>query len=141
MAYSPTRKEQETVIRWNEEERVAHWYSSSATQIRRMDDLAARYPEAFTLQRRSDWDVEYSFDPRHVKITRPAIEEQTATRHGTALRTRSEQKNASAHKSFFDERGKSGADTRSTVKPWQIPPNLDAFPDDSASRWFMRRGD
>lgn len=51
MAYSPTLYERETIIRWDDENDEANFYTASPVQMRKMDRLCAEHPESFRVKR------------------------------------------------------------------------------------------
>jgi hypothetical protein len=66
--------EQETIICLDEDEKLAHWYSSSPVSIRRMEKLAAAYPYAYNLAQSQSDDARFVFDPRYLRYGKPISE-------------------------------------------------------------------
>lgn len=72
--------EQETIIRWDEEDKLIRWYSCSTVQLRRMEKMAARYPGQFRLVRRTDDSAWYEFAPGLLRIRGPLSAAAVAAR-------------------------------------------------------------
>lgn len=77
-----TRAEQETHIVWDEEEKVAHIYTSSPVSMRRLDNFCTQYPDVYNnIWQEFDKDgrrtaAKYVVDSRYIKYGRPASEAQ-----------------------------------------------------------------
>ena len=80
--------EQETIIRWDEEDKLIRWYSCSTVQLRRMEKMAARYPGQFRLVRRTDDSAWYEFAPGLLRIRKPMSDAQREACQVKALRMR-----------------------------------------------------
>lgn len=87
MSYTMTRAERETIIRWDLEERQVHWYSTDPSQLLKMDRLSAAYPDVYKLVKRDEYGATYYFDPKYVRIGKPASEavKEAARRKGAFL--------------------------------------------------------
>ncbi len=83
-----TRAEQETIIRWDAEEQVAHVDTANPATIRKLDKLVAEFPDAYRCVRE---DAEYpakryAFPARYVRFGKPPSEAQREAGRAAAAR-------------------------------------------------------
>lgn len=72
------KMEQETSVVWDEEERIAHIYSSSTNTMRKLDKLVGDYPEIYKCVW-SDKDgtaKKYEVAKSYIRFRKPASEAQ-----------------------------------------------------------------
>jgi len=76
MQYS--KQEQETTIVWDEQERIAHIYSSSPITIRKLDKLVQSNPEAYSCVWTEPGGTakKYTVSYKLIKFRKPLSEEQ-----------------------------------------------------------------
>lgn len=65
-----TKYEQETIINYNQEEKIASCYTMDRALIRRLDTLAEKHKE-ITLLRTDDGMREYTFPKKWIKVRAP----------------------------------------------------------------------
>ena len=76
--YHFKKAEQETHIRWDAEERIAHIYTANPADIRKLDKLAEDYPEEY----KCVWAdgkfaaKKYEVDAKHIRFRKPASQAQ-----------------------------------------------------------------
>ena len=70
MQYS--RQEQETSIVWDEQERIAHIYSSSPISIRKLDKLCAECPDTYSCIWSDGTAKKYTVSPKLIRFAKPA---------------------------------------------------------------------
>ena len=71
MQYS--KQEQETTITWDEQERIAHIYSSSPITIRKLDKLVAQFPDTYSCvwSEPGDTAKKYTVSHKLIKFSKP----------------------------------------------------------------------
>lgn len=76
--YSLTRAEQEVVIRWDAETRTASIDTADPVTIRKLDALAAQYPETYRLVSVDDLygAKRYEVPAKYVRFGKPASDAQ-----------------------------------------------------------------
>ena len=74
--YQLSRAEQETVIRWDAEEQLAHIHSATPATIRKLDKLAAEFPTVYRCTRTDDKYLakDYEVDAKYVRFAKPPSE-------------------------------------------------------------------
>ena len=74
MQYS--KQEQETTITWDEQERIAHIYSSSPITIRKLDKLVVQFPDTYSCvwSEPGDTAKKYKVQPKYIRFGKPASE-------------------------------------------------------------------
>ena len=76
--YQISRVEQETTIRWDAAENVAHIYTAHPVTLRKLEGLSAEYPDVYRLV----WtDTQYparkfEVDAKYIRFGKPASEAQ-----------------------------------------------------------------
>lgn len=76
--YRFTKAEQETHIRWDAEERIAHIYTANPAEIRKFDKLVKDYPDVY----KCVWTdgkyqaKKYEVDAKHIRYKKPTSEKQ-----------------------------------------------------------------
>ena len=68
-----TKYEKETVIRYNDEEKIAYIYTTNKTLTARLDKLCKKYPDSFKLVATDEVSKKYEIDKKRVSITSPRI--------------------------------------------------------------------
>jgi len=73
---SISRAEQETIIRWDAEENIAHIDTANPSMILRLDRLAAAFPDTYTLvsEDKSYHAKKYRVPASFIRFGRPASE-------------------------------------------------------------------
>ena len=76
--YQISRIEQETTIRWDAAENVAHIYTAHPVTLRKLEGLSAEYPDVYRLV----WTdtrypaKKYEVDAKYIRFGKPASEAQ-----------------------------------------------------------------
>ena len=88
--YSLTNEERETHIMWNAATKTATIDTADPTVIRKLDKLAAEYPEAYRVTRTDNlygtkW---YEVDTRYIRFGKPASEARRAANRRAAQAAR-----------------------------------------------------
>lgn len=81
MPYKLSRYEQETHICWNEEDNLAHIYTTSPRMIKKLDALSEKYPDVYRSSKTGTINgetvsQEYDVPMRYVGFKKPASEKQ-----------------------------------------------------------------
>jgi len=86
MTYHLTLAEQETTINWDNELNTASIYTHDARLIRRLRELAEKYPSVFLLERSSpDRSVTYRVPKQLITVRAPYDEERRQKQRERAL--------------------------------------------------------
>lgn len=72
------RAEQETTIRFDPEDKIAHIYTTNPTVIRKMDKLCAEFPDAYRCVRTDPDNLAkwYTCPASYIRFGKPASEAQ-----------------------------------------------------------------
>lgn len=73
MAYSLSRSEMETHVRRDDEEQVAHIWTSSPMTIRKLDKLVAELPDVYKCVKRDGGCAKYETSMKRIKFSKPQI--------------------------------------------------------------------
>ena len=73
MTYRPTNMERETVIVFNESEKVARVYTHNGRILRKLEEGAKIMPEAFKIIASDEFSTTYEIPKKYVNITKPRI--------------------------------------------------------------------
>lgn len=68
-----SRWEQETVINYNNEERIATIYTRDPVIMKKLQKKAEKYPEHYICINRTDLDVTYECPKKYIKFYSPRI--------------------------------------------------------------------
>lgn len=79
-----TRYEMETVVNYNAGEQTATVYTRDKAVMRRLDQLAADYPEIYKLVRQTDIDKTYSVPKSYISYRKPRTEGEGKAENGKA---------------------------------------------------------
>jgi len=74
MGYKMMLAEQETIIRYNIDERLVNYYTTVPADRRKMDKRCAEFPDVFKKRRVDEYGAEYTFPMKMVKIGKPPTE-------------------------------------------------------------------
>lgn len=66
------KSEQETTIRWDREERIAHIWTCDPTAIRRLDKLAFNFPDTYHLERADKYGKFYTAPMERIRFSKPS---------------------------------------------------------------------
>lgn len=85
-----SRREQETTIRWDAEERIASIFTCDPVTIRKLDRLVQEHPDTYKLVRTGKEDYPtnwYEVEASHIRFMKPASEaRREAARQAAAAR-------------------------------------------------------
>ena len=82
-----TRQEQETVINFDNSSQTASIYTASPQMMRKLDALAAAYPEHYRIAERTEVSKTYSCDKKLITLRKPRKQNE-AHRQWTSERMR-----------------------------------------------------
>lgn len=66
-----SKLEMETIVNYNNGEKMAEVYSADPVVIRKLDDLCSRFPEDYECIKRDEWSATYRFSKKLVQFRTP----------------------------------------------------------------------
>ena len=73
MKYNLKNFEKETIINYNDDERIANVYTCNTSMMRKMDEKCEKYPDYFKLIKQDECSKTYECDKKYVSIRSPRI--------------------------------------------------------------------
>ena len=66
-----SKQEMETIVNYNNGEKMAEVYSADPVVMRKLDDLCSRFPEDYECIKRDEWSATYRFSKKLVQFRTP----------------------------------------------------------------------
>jgi len=66
-----SKLEMETIVNYNNGEKMAEVYSADPVVMRKLDDLCSRFPEDYECIKRDEWSATYRFSKKLVQFRTP----------------------------------------------------------------------
>ena len=66
-----TKLEMETIVNYNNAEKMAEVYTADPVVMRKLDALCEKYPEDYECYQRTEWDANYRFSKKLVSFRTP----------------------------------------------------------------------
>lgn len=66
-----SKQEMETIVNYNNGEKMADVYSADPVVMRKLDDLCSRFPEDYECIKRDEWSATYRFSKKLVQFRTP----------------------------------------------------------------------
>lgn len=66
-----SKLEMETIVNYNNGEKMAEVYSADPVVMRKLDDLCSRFPEDYECVKRDEWSATYRFSKKLVQFRTP----------------------------------------------------------------------
>lgn len=66
-----SKLEMETIVNYNNGEKMAEVYSADPVVMRKLDDLCSRFPEDYECLKRDEWSATYRFSKKLVQFRTP----------------------------------------------------------------------
>lgn len=73
-----TNAERETIIRWDDEEKIAHIWTNSPVTMRKLGALIEKFPETYRAEPSQEDEMRLSVQKKFVRFGKPASEAQKA---------------------------------------------------------------
>lgn len=66
-----SKLEMETIVNYNNGEKMAEVYSADPVVMRKLDDMCSRFPEDYECIKRDEWSATYRFSKKLVQFRTP----------------------------------------------------------------------